>query len=96
MTFTIFGLILSILGSITIAWKPSKEFLEYNFLKNKRKEIEDRRINFSLGMFASEERDENLEFSDIKDYKTILSGNFWGLALLILGFVFQLLGCLNI
>jgi len=91
--FTSIGLILSIIGSAIIVWRAAKRYFASFFSKEAKKQIEDEAIAVSFNRLGSG-RETMLLDPYVQGFIATYKSSFWGFVLLILGFVFQLLGTL--
>lgn len=90
---TSIGLILSISGSIILVWRAAKRYFASFFSTEAKKQIEDEAIAVSFNRLGSG-RETMLLDPYVQGFIATYKSSFWGFVLLILGFVFQLLGTL--
>ena len=87
------GLILSIIGSAILVWRAAKRYFAAFLSTEAKKQIEDEAIAVTFNRLGGP-RETMLLDPYVQGFIVTYKSSFWGFVLLILGFVFQLLGTL--
>lgn len=88
------GLALDILGASIIIWRSAKKYLISLFSVKAKEDIENEAIAVAFNRLSSDEKQENLSDPYVQGFISTYKSSFFGFVLLILGFIFQLLGAM--
>ena len=88
------GLVLSIIGSGILVWRAAKRYFASFLSAEAKRQIEDEAIFVSFNRLSPQDRTEQLADPIAQGFIATYKSSFWGFILLILGFIFQLVGAL--
>jgi hypothetical protein len=87
----VIGLLLNILGSLILIWRSAIIFLKSIFSSDYRKNMEDEAIDTQSARYAANTRTQQLEDPYVREFIATYKKSFYGLLLLIIGFIMQIL-----